>query len=237
MNEVDRHLGVLSASLRHSAHRINALAKKLGSKTYLEIGVSKGHTFLGVDIASKDAVDPNFQFDISRQATDQVRFFDMTSDRFFVGHADRKYDIIFLDGLHTFEQTFRDFCATLSFSHQKTVWLIDDTMPNSIFSAHRNIAESMNAQESHGIANRSWHGDVYKIVPAIHDFFPQMSYATIKSGPNPQTLVWFAPRVDFKPRFNDLETITRLDYYQFVKLQDIYRIVTSDEAATRLVPT
>ena len=60
-------------------------------------------------------------------------------------------------------------------------------------------------------------GDVFKVVVAIHDFFPQFSFATFPD--HGQTVVWNQWREDFQPLWNSLETITRLDYSEFVKLK------------------
>lgn len=213
----------------HSSRRINKLAEALRAERYLEVGVCKGPTFVNVGIKHKDAVDPKFLFDHESVRTRHVRTFEITSDDFFINKADVLYDVIFLDGLHTFEQTFRDFCASISYAHRKTVWIIDDTMPNDVFSAHRDQNIAIQTRAAHGKNNFSWHGDVYKMVPTIHDFFPQFSYLTISANGNPQTLVWFEPRTDFAPKFDRLEPIDRLDYYDFVDLKGELFNIYDDE--------
>ena len=121
-----------------SVRRIHAIQKLAGAATYLEVGVNDGKTFFDVELPYKDAVDPEFRFEHEGMGTDRVRFFELTSDRFFGSQLPRsRYDIVFLDGFHTFEQTFRDFLATLPLSHEKTVWLIDDTVPCDAYSALR----------------------------------------------------------------------------------------------------
>jgi hypothetical protein len=75
---------------------INALIKKYGLKSYLEIGVFQGECFDKIECDVKHSVDPEFE------AT-----FRMASDEFFE-HPMRFYDLIFIDGLHTREQASRD---------------------------------------------------------------------------------------------------------------------------------
>jgi hypothetical protein len=41
-----------------------------------------------------------------------------------------------------------------------------------------------------------------------------LSYATIMTGGNPQTFVWQSPRPEFKPKYNSLEDISRLSWYE-----------------------
>ena len=126
-----------------SARRINAAARINNARTYLEIGVHNGDTFFDVEIEYKDAVDPHFLFETSPLTSEKVRFFSQTSDAFWTSDKPLKYDLIFIDGLHTFEQTFRDLLCSMRFSHDRTVWLIDDTLPTDVvFSAIPDQAKS-----------------------------------------------------------------------------------------------
>ncbi|MEI2419775.1 class I SAM-dependent methyltransferase, partial [Arthrospira platensis SPKY2] len=149
-----------------------------------------------------------------------VRFIEVTSDEFFRNHANsfQPFDLIYLDGLHTFEQTFRDFCATLSCTHSKTIWLIDDTCPESYAQAQSSHQRCVKIKQFSGEKNKSWMGDVFKVVAAIHDFFPQYSFATFPN--HGQTVVWKNWRTNFQPKWNCLETISRLDYSDFLGIQD-----------------
>jgi hypothetical protein len=218
------------ATTTQSARRINALASALKARNYLEIGVCAGHTFLDVRIDKRVAVDPEFRFDTKPHADANTVFHRMPSDQYFVNHAGEIFDLIFIDGLHTFEQTYRDFLSCLELSHRNTLFLIDDTVPSDVYSAWPSQQEAH--QRRHEAGQRddySWHGDVYKVVFAIHDFHPLLSYATIMTGGNPQTLVWRRPRPEFAPRFNSLETISRLDWFHFKR--EFSLMNPKDEAA------
>ena len=227
--------------INHSARRVNALAKRLNAQSYLEIGVQHGRTFFSVDVPTKVAVDPNFRFDIEENKQPGVSFHSMTSDRWFLGSKvePSTFDIIFLDGLHTFEQTFRDFCNSLAISHEKTVWIIDDTCPSDVYSAcpSQRVAVATRKKDFQ-IDSGIWHGDVYKVVFAIHDFFPLFTYRTIASSDNSQTIVWRKPRSSFAPLFNNLEKISRLSYFDFLAnasvLQRASEQISIDEAVTAL---
>jgi len=219
-----------------SSRRINEIAAVTSATTYLEVGVAAGDTFFGVDLPMKDAVDPHFAFATADHATETQRFFETTSDRFFASRDPRPlYDIIFLDGLHTFEQTFRDFCSALSHAHGRTVFLIDDTVPSDVYSS---LPDPTQAIEERALAvgggDTSWHGDVYKMVLALHDFFPALSYATITDGGNPQTLVWREPRADFAPRYDNLEKVSRTGYFDLSALRDVFQFTREAEAMARM---
>ena len=85
---------------------INALIKKYNYKTYLEIGVQKGKNFQLIECEEKTGVDP----DPNSKAT-----VFSTSDDFFKASIEenRKYDIIFVDGLHHSEQVHKDIASAL----------------------------------------------------------------------------------------------------------------------------
>jgi hypothetical protein len=219
-----------STTVNHSVRRLSHLAKFVDAQSYLEIGVFDGSTFNDVEITNKDAVDPRFHFDVRAFATPTVRFFEVTSDDFFLHfHNGKRYDLIFIDGLHTFEQTFRDFCASLAATHDRTVWLIDDVFPVDIYSAHPDQKTALRSRHATGNKRKAWHGDVYKVIFAINDFFPNITFRTIKTGGNHQTVAWKSPRKDFRPKFNNLEQISRLTYYDLFDHLDVYRFGTEEE--------
>ena len=85
-----------------------------------------------------------------------------------------------------------------------------------------------------GGSGNAWHGDIYKMVFAIHDFFPSLSYVTIATDGNPQTLVWRESRAGFVPRFNSLEVISRLTWFDLRENLDILNRQTEKEAQGRV---
>lgn len=200
--------------------RLNALGRLNNARQYLEIGVARGATFNRVSVPVKIGVDPNFLFNTSLYANHSTHFYKTSSDDFFSRNAIayRPFDLIYLDGLHTFEQTFRDFCSSLSFSHNRTLWLLDDTCPDSLAAADPSLNRAIFLRKQLNINNESWMGDVFKVVCAIHDFFPPISYATFPA--HGQTVLWFFPRTDFHPKWNSLKTISELTFADFLELSD-----------------
>ncbi len=76
---------------------LNYIIQQHNFKSYLEIGVKSGTNYRQIKIKDKTSVDPN-----EWQAT-----FQLTSDEFFKQN-NRKYDLIFIDGLHEYEQVIKD---------------------------------------------------------------------------------------------------------------------------------
>jgi len=214
---VSKTLNNMELKQRHA--RLNKLASINQSSRYLEIGVNEGQTFNAIDIEHKVAVDLKFLFNKEKYATDKVVFLEVSSDEFFSSYAKdfMPFDLIYLDGLHTFEQTFRDFCASISGAHSRTIWLIDDTCPGSYAQAQPSHQLCQKLKKISGEKNKSWMGDVFKVVAAIHDFFPQFSFATFPD--HGQTVVWKKWRTDFQPQWNSLEKISRLEYSDLAELQ------------------
>ena len=133
----------------------------------------------------------------------------------------------------------------MAHAHRDTVArILDDVFPSDVFSALTLPQKDAFAfRQQHGLGGRLWHGDVYKCVFAINDFFPNFSFRTFEPAHgNPQTVVVNRPRPDFAPRFNDIEKISRLDYYGFWENRSLLNLLPEEEvfdwvAAVMELPT
>jgi hypothetical protein len=236
-------------SIGSVAARINALAQRFQSAKYLEIGVSRGKTFFSVNLPLKIAVDPRFRFDPKEHSEDGALYFPVTSDEFFAAfpgtpEASRyfepdgrlTFDIIYIDGLHTFEQSLRDFENSRNFCHQNTIWIMDDTVPSDVFSSIPDQALALESRKLAGGTGGAWHGDVFKTLLAIHDFHPDISYCTVMGPGNPQTVLWQAPPLpERKPRFTSPQEIARLGYLAVLEHADLFLPVDDDTSGNALI--
>ena len=215
--------------------RLNALAQINSASTYLEIGVFQGETLKKVNVPLKIAVDPKFMFDYQSITNPSSRFYQLTSDIFFDQKAGEyeSFDLIYLDGLHSFEQTYRDFLNSIKFSNEKTIWLIDDTCPVSWLSSLRNhklvkiIYGLLNAK------NRTWMGDVFKTIFAIHDQHLEMNYATFTG--HGQTAIWFEERESLVKVDGLIKPIDKLSYSDFEQHKEVYMNMASSEEIIKRV--
>lgn len=124
---------------------INRIIKRMGYKSYLEIGVSNGRNFKAIECKNKTGIDP----DPTSKAT-----LKMISDAFF-DDLDRKFDCVFIDGLHIFNQVRRDIINSYNHLNNGGCLVIHDTNP---------------ATEEITIVPREtkeWCGDVYKAIYQI----------------------------------------------------------------------
>ena len=214
-----------------SARRINALARSLQARRYLEIGVAQGETFRDVAIAERTAVDPRFQFSTAGLTDERTRFCPQTSDAFFAAEPHLPaYDVVFIDGLHEFGQVARDFGNAILRTHRHSVIILDDTVPNSVYSTIQDEDAARRHKKIAGIEDPAWHGDVFRIVFYLHDFWPSLNYRTIMDAGNPQTLVWRANGAGRRPLFGDLERISRLTYFDMHDNFEVLRPAHEDEA-------
>ncbi len=216
-----------------SSRLLNRIARHFGSDSYLEVGVQRGITFNAVEISRRDAVDPNFLFDTRAVESDTVRFFPMKSDVFFARHCDKTYDLIFIDGLHTFTQCLRDFCSALQVLNVGGIIVIDDTVPGDVFSSLATQELAISAREELGLKGRAWTGDVFKVVPFIHNYFPNLQYVTLRDPTDPafkpNTIAWRAQRASFQPAdlsFTDIEAIS---YFDLAGVENLFRYFDYEE--------
>lgn len=228
----------------YSARRLNCLAGAITANSYLEIGVETGSTFLDVSCQSKTGVDPSFSFDWkSYNGINGVELCQVTSDLFF-DELDElvKYDIVFIDGLHTFEQTYRDIIHSMRHSHPHTIFLIDDTVPCDVFSTCRDQEECLRLRANlyHSSDNR-WHGDTYKIIPLLAVFNPEYEVVTIIDNGNPQTILW-RPRLQtpvdplrVMQSMWAIQNLAAADYLWFLDNISLYNPLPENEALGKVL--
>ena len=99
---------------------IQALIDRFDFKSYLEIGVHTGYNFHQIRCDAKQSVDPKYP------ATFQV-----TSDEYFTelpGYI-FPYDLIFIDGLHTEQQVYKDLTNSLECVDENGFIIVHDCNP------------------------------------------------------------------------------------------------------------
>jgi len=140
---------------------INKLINERNYTSYLEIGLDNPFlNFVKIKCKKKESVDPyNPDLKISTVWNDSnVEIFSkfltyrMTSDEFFATYPNKKYDLIFIDGLHIEEQCDKDIKNSLSHLNKGGVVVVHDCLP---------INE---ASQSENNPTGSWVGTVWKSI-------------------------------------------------------------------------
>jgi len=119
---------------------IQFLIDKYNYSTYLEIGCDKDQLFSKIQVPHKVGVDPISGGTIRK-----------TSDDFFKNNQE-KFDIIFIDGLHHYEQVIEDINNAIDILNDNGHILVHDCLPRTI--AHQAIPRYRG----------SWNGDVWKSI-------------------------------------------------------------------------
>jgi hypothetical protein len=140
---------------------------------YLEIGVHEGHSLQLADPSTRCVgIDPEPNVSFPTDAIVRA----ITSDAYFADHDLRADlggapDLVFIDGLHLFEQALRDFINVEANSHPGTVVAIHDCLP---------IDAVTSARERTTVI---WSGDVWKVVVALARHREDLDISTLDAQP------------------------------------------------------
>jgi hypothetical protein len=104
--------------------------------------------------------------------------------------AGARFHVVFVDGLHHYEQAYRDTINTVRHLPPRGLRLLDDAVPSDELSALRDLDESMLLQRTAGVERRIWHGDVYRTVCVLLEHHTDLCVRTIVGSGNPQALTW-----------------------------------------------
>lgn len=128
----------------------NYLIEQYNFVDYLEIGVAFGKCVRNVKVKNKDAVDPVVEVNVRCPEIN----YEMTSNEFFALEKiqNKKYDVIFIDGLHETTQVDIDIQNSLKHLNEGGFILLHDCNPVSY--------------ESQLVPRQAtaWNGDVWKSI-------------------------------------------------------------------------
>jgi SAM-dependent methyltransferase len=142
------------------------------------------------------------------------KFYQMTSDEFFANPPkeilEKGLDIVFVDGLHTYEQSLRDVENALRYLSNNGIIVIHDCLPNSPVNAMPTYEEAKQHSDFEG----NWTGEVYKTIIHLRALRDDLFIAVVnvdwgvgivKKG-NPEGMV-----------FIKVDDIRRMSYDDFAK--------------------
>lgn len=127
---------------------VNLAVSQFKNCKYLEIGVDNNQVFnsIPLKIENKFGVDPVRGGNIR-----------MTSDEFFENNSHLKFDVIFIDGLHEYEQCQKDCLNSLKSLNDNGIIFFHDFLPRSFFEEKVPRAQSI------------WTGDVWKVAVELNN--------------------------------------------------------------------
>ena len=110
----------------HNHQIINYLIEKNNYKTYLEIGVRRGETFSKINIEHKESCDVN---DTDWELDIPITYLMSSDEMFALMSIYKKYDIIFIDAMHSEEYLDRDIINSLKHLNHGGIILCHDILP------------------------------------------------------------------------------------------------------------
>ena len=119
---------------------IDYLVKKNNFEYYLEIGCDQNQLFSKINIENKFGVDPVSGGNIRK-----------TSDAFFLDNR-INFDLVFIDGLHEYNQVKSDILNSLNFLNKNGIILVHDSLPESM------------SKQAVPRYRMSWNGNVWKAI-------------------------------------------------------------------------
>jgi len=192
---------------------IGAFHSAIKPRIYFEIGVAKGETLSLAPPETRVAgVDPLPEINYKLPAPTQL--FKQCSDNFFENHRvseiiGENADLSFVDGLHEFQQAYRDIINTALNSKDDAVILVHDVLPVDQKSA------------SPERKTRHWPGDVYKAIAFIKDNIPSLRITLIYAYPT--GLAFITGCGYLKAKQDDLQKVAHvLKDYQSLTVDDYY---------------
>lgn len=131
---------------------LNNLIKKFEYTSYLEIGTQNPNSnYNKINILHKTCVEPFPMPDTEKEIT-----FIGTSDDYFKSISDDVYfDVIFIDGLHHYDQVLIDISNSLKHLNENGTIVCHDCLPTT---------EKMQSREDLG---GEWTGDVWKAIAQL----------------------------------------------------------------------
>ena len=118
---------------------ISLATQKFKNCEYLEIGCDTNICFSSIPLINKIGVDPKNGGNVRE-----------TSDNFFKNNK-KEFDVIFIDGLHVYEQCRKDIINSLKFLNRNGFIILHDMIPRSW------LEENVPRLQGH------WSGNVWKV--------------------------------------------------------------------------
>lgn len=187
--------------MRNGVNRIEVIQRaidEIGAVHYLEIGVDQGECFCAIRVAERVGVDP---VAAAPKVAEQLKhagssYAAVTSDDFFAQHAprmlDRGVDVVFIDGLHTYEQSYRDCVNALRYLNPGGVIFMHDCLPISAAEAcaapSYDEAVRLNGPGWSGL----WTGDGWKAIVALRSLHADVE-ACVLDCDHGVGMVWRRP--------------------------------------------
>ncbi|RYY36383.1 MAG: class I SAM-dependent methyltransferase [Sphingobacteriaceae bacterium] len=224
---------------------IDVVKKRKKKVNYVEIGVQTGYCFFKIKADRKLAVDPNFIIKPTRKIKAYIKnfsnfnneFFELTSDDFF--EQKKSYlekiggiDVIFIDGLHLYEQVTKDIENALRHLNEGGFILAHDCNPLSETAAVRAYTSEEVAAMNLPGWNNTWNGDGWKSVVEIRAKYKNLDVKVFNTDHGVGVITKGTPEkvLDFDP-----EQVEALTYADLDKNREEFLNLKAPEEFSRFI--
>ena len=112
------------------ARILNYLIFRHNYKTYLEIGLDNpAATYVDIMAENKESCDPYINVEITPIISKYLTYHMKSDDMFASMEPDKKYDLIFVDGLHDGKQVVRDVINAIKHINNNGLVIVHDCLP------------------------------------------------------------------------------------------------------------
>lgn len=207
----------------HRTQVIQEILNKKKSPIYLEIGMGSGINFFSIKARRKIAVDPKFCFTKKNRIqwmfknSDNfiAKYYNVTSD-FYFAHLKKNYqfDVVFIDGLHTYKQSLKDFYNSLDNLKEDGIIIMHDCLPPNEQAAYP--AQSYDAAASMNIPgwNGWWSGDVWKTICHLRSTHQDLKIFVLDCDSGLGIIRKGKPDNTLNLSLQEIESMTFKEFYQ-----------------------
>jgi hypothetical protein len=140
--------------MKNRSQLIQHLIDSNNLKSYLEVGIQYGNTFNAIKCGKKVGIDPSL-------GEEKEGLYRLTSDLFFETNS-YEFDLIFIDGLHLYEQVIKDSANSWNCTRDGGFIVFHDCLPKSWEMCQRKVIIP------------EWTGDVWKAMIWFRDAYPKI---------------------------------------------------------------
>ncbi len=160
----------------------------LGARRYLEVGIGGGACFCTVVVHEKIGVDPIAPSPAvsAEMSKPGACYFALTSDDFFKEVAPQVLaggvDVVFIDGLHTYSQAYRDCMNSLTYLNSAGLIMLHDCLPTTELEARVALTYADARKLNSGTSwDGAWVGDVWKVIVRLRSQHTDLETCTLHS--------------------------------------------------------
>lgn len=229
---------------------IQEIFRKTNFTTYLEIGCSKGKSFLPVRCKNKMVVDPYFKITRTKKLLWLIKnpynvnskYFEETSDEFFQKREDLlsnsgKVDVVLVDGLHTFRASLNDVLNSLIHLNPYGIIIMHDCLPPDNTSAMpTKLFPNIEEQKVEGWTSE-WCGDVWKSIVYLRSNLSELLDVSVIDTDYGLGIVRIKNKIVGKLNIDEksFNAIDKMTYKEMIENKESVLNLKSSEYARKIV--